>query len=116
MRRAKAPEPALANQPVRRNQRSQRRKHCLRARPLLQLPVFIQRPRGPLLQSRFDREYSLNPRLTGHLNKSKALTKKHRKTSRRIKAITEDLPVEMATGIPMEGRPMDEHLVEPSRE
>jgi len=48
--------------------------------------------------------------------------KKHRKTSRRTKAITEDLPVEGTTGVPMEDRLTaeedrltDKVLVEPAR-
>jgi hypothetical protein len=42
--------------------------------------------------------------------------KKHRKTNRRTKAITEDLPVEMVTGIPMaEDRTMDKRLAEAAR-
>ena len=52
---------------------------------------------------------SLKPRVIRRLNrKSRDRTKRHRKTNRRTKAITEDLPAEGTTGIPMEDRLMEE--------
>jgi hypothetical protein len=69
------------------------------------------------------RESSLKRRLIGDLKrKSRGRAKKHRKTSRPTKAITEDLPVEGTTGVPMEdrltveeGRLIDKVLVEAAR-